>query len=433
LLFLATIANTIKEIVMATTNTRKKFILGNLTAVVLSALALSACGSPEASTTQQQMMAPSVSVANVLVERITEWDEFTGRLQAPETVTLMPRVSGYIESVNFAEGALVKQGEPLFQIDNRAFKAEVLRLKANLESAKTANTLAINDYQRAKTLSEQKAISAEMLDSRFARKQQSLAEVAAIEAALMKAELDLSFTTVTAPITGRVSNALITRGNYVNAGLSQLTHIVSTAQMYAYFDIDEQTYLKYAQLSEQGKRADNRSSEQSVYLALANETEFNRLGKVDFVDNALNQQTGTLRLRASFDNTDGDLLPGLFAKIRLAGSASYDGVLIDDKAIGTDLSSKYVLLVTETNQLEYRTVTLGEKVHGLRIVTQGLTAKDRIVINGMQKVRPGMQVEPNMLPMAPEAELEQLRQKQARLDKAQQALTAQTATSSTRG
>lgn len=418
---------------MATTNTRKKFILGNLTALVLSALALSACGSPEASTAQQQMMAPPVSVANVLVERITEWDEFTGRLQAPETVTLMPRVSGYIESVNFVEGALVKQGEPLFQIDNRAFKAEVDRLKANLDSAKTANNLAINDYQRAKTLSEQKAISAEMLDSRFARKQQTLAEVAAIEAALMKAELDLSFTTVTAPITGRVSNALITRGNYVNAGQSQLTHIVSTAQMYAYFDIDEQTYLKYAALSEQGKRADNRSAEQSVYLALANETEFNRLGKVDFVDNALNQQTGTLRLRASFDNTDGDLLPGLFAKIRLAGSASYDGVLIDDKAIGTDLSSKYVLLVTETNQLEYRPVSLGEKVHGLRIVTQGLTAKDRIVINGMQKVRPGMQVEPNMLPMAPEAELEQLRQKQARLDKAQQALTAQTATSSTRG
>lgn len=418
---------------MATTNTRKKFILGNLTALVLSALALSACGSPEASPTQQQMMAPPVSVANVLVERITEWDEFTGRLQAPETVTLMPRVSGYIESVNFVEGALVKQGEPLFQIDNRAFKAEVDRLKANLDSAKTANNLAINDYQRAKTLSDQKAISAEMLDSRFARKQQTLAEVAAIEAALMKAELDLSFTTVTAPITGRVSNALITRGNYVNAGQSPLTHIVSTAQMYAYFDIDEQTYLKYAQLSEQGKRADNRSSEQSVYLALANETEFNRLGKVDFVDNTLNQQTGTLRLRASFDNTDGDLLPGLFAKIRLAGSASYDGVLIDDKAIGTDLSSKYVLLVTDTNQLEYRPVTLGEKVHGLRIVTQGLTAKDRIVINGMQKVRPGMQVEPNMLPMAPEAELEQLRQKQARLDKAQQALTAQTATSSTRG
>ncbi|MBB1269013.1 efflux RND transporter periplasmic adaptor subunit [Shewanella sp. SR44-3] len=417
---------------MATTNTRKKFILGNLTAVVLSALALSACGSPEAATPQQPM-APQISVANVLVERITEWDEFTGRLQAPETVTLMPRVSGYIESVNFAEGALVKQGEPLFQIDSRAFKAEVARLKANLESAKTANTLAINDYQRAKTLSDQKAISAEMLDSRFARKQQSLAEVAAIEAALMKAELDLSFTTVTAPITGRVSNALITRGNYVNAGQSQLTQIVSTAKMYAYFDIDEQTYLKYAQLSEQGKRADNRSSEQSVYLALANETEFNRLGAVDFVDNSLNQQTGTLRLRASFDNAEGDLLPGLFAKIRLAGSASYDGVLIDDKAIGTDLSSKYVLLVNDTNQLEYRPVTLGEKVHGLRIVTQGLTAKDRIVINGMQKVRPGMQVEPNMLPMAPEAELEQLRQKQARLDKAQQALTAQTATSSTRG
>lgn len=417
---------------MATTNTHKKFILGNLTAVVLSALALSACGSPEAATAQQAM-APQISVANVLVERITEWDEFTGRLQAPETVTLMPRVSGYIESVNFAEGALVKQGQPLFQIDKRAFAAEVSRLKANLQSANTAQTLAINDYKRAKKLSEQKAISAEMLDSRFARKQQSLAEVAAIEAALMKAELDLSFTTVTAPITGRVSNALITRGNYVNAGQSQLTQIVSTAKMYAYFDIDEQTYLKYANLSEQGKRPDSRSADQQVYLALANETQFDRLGTVDFVDNALNQQTGTLRLRASFDNENGDLLPGLFAKIRLAGSASYEGVLIDDKAIGTDLNSKYVLLVNQSNQLEYRPVTLGEKVHGLRIVTQGLTSQDRIVINGMQKVRPTMQVEPKMMPMAAEETLNKLRLQQARLDEAQNALTAQTATSSTRG
>lgn len=417
---------------MATTNTHKKFILGNLTAVVLSALALSACGSPEAATAQQAM-APQISVANVLVERITEWDEFTGRLQAPETVTLMPRVSGYIESVNFAEGALVKQGQPLFQIDKRAFAAEVSRLKANLQSANTAQTLAINDYKRAKKLSEQNAISAELLDGRFARQQQSIAEVAAIEAALTKAELDLSFTTVTAPITGRVSNALITRGNYVNAGQSQLTHIVSTAKMYAYFDIDEQTYLKYANLSEQGKRPDSRSADQQVYLALANETQFDRLGTVDFVDNALNQQTGTLRLRASFDNKNGDLLPGLFAKIRLAGSASFDGVLIDDKAIGTDLNSKYVLLVNQSNQLEYRPVTLGEKVHGLRIVTQGLTSQDRIVINGMQKVRPTMQVEPKMTPMATEETLNKLRLQQARLDEAQNALTAQTATSSTRG
>lgn len=417
---------------MATTNTHKKFILGNLTAVVLSALALSACGSPEAATAQQAM-APQISVANVLVERITEWDEFTGRLQAPETVTLMPRVSGYIESVNFAEGALVKQGQPLFQIDKRAFSAEVSRLKANLQSANTAQTLAINDYKRAKKLSEQNAISAELLDGRFARQQQSIAEVAAIEAALTKAELDLSFTTVTAPITGRVSNALITRGNYVNAGQSQLTQIVSTAKMYAYFDIDEQTYLKYANLSEQGKRADNRSADQQVYLALANETQFDRLGTVDFVDNALNQQTGTLRLRASFDNENGDLLPGLFAKIRLAGSASYEGVLIDDKAIGTDLNSKYVLLVNQSNQLEYRPVTLGEKVHGLRIVTQGLTSQDRIVINGMQKVRPTMQVEPKMMPMAAEETLNKLRLQQARLDEAQNALTAQTATSSARG
>jgi multidrug efflux system membrane fusion protein len=424
--------NIIKEIVMATTNTHKKFILGNLTAVVLSALALSACGSPEAATAQQAM-APQISVANVLVERITEWDEFTGRLQAPETVTLMPRVSGYIESVNFAEGALVKQGQPLFQIDKRAFAAEVSRLKANLQSANTAQTLAINDYKRAKKLSEQNAISAELLDGRFARQQQSIAEVAAIEAALTKAELDLSFTTVTAPITGRVSNALITRGNYVNAGQSQLTHIVSTAKMYAYFDIDEQTYLKYANLSEQGKRPDSRSADQQVYLALANETQFDRLGTVDFVDNALNQQTGTLRLRASFDNKNGDLLPGLFAKIRLAGSASFDGVLIDDKAIGTDLNSKYVLLVNQSNQLEYRPVTLGEKVHGLRIVTQGLTSQDRIVINGMQKVRPTMQVEPKMTPMATEETLNKLRLQQARLDEAQNALTAQTATSSARG
>ena len=405
------------------------FALGSIASVVLFA-----CGQTEHNEAAQQaaQSLPVVTVAQVINERITEWDEFTGRLQAPQTVALVPRVSGYIDAVAFKEGALVNQGDLLFKIDDRSFVAEVARLQAELQSALTAAELAKNNYVRGQQLAEQKAMSAELLDNRRAAQQQTAATVASVKAALSRAELDLSYTKITAPISGRVSFAQITAGNYVTAGQSQLTHIVSTDQMHAYFDVDEQTYLKYARLADAGQRADTRDEQANpVYMALANEQQYSHVGSIDFVDNSVNQQTGTIRVRASFSNADNSLIPGLFAHIKLVGSRSYQGILIDEKAIGTDLNNKYVLVLNQQT-LEYRPVTLGEQIDGLRIITKGLEANDRIVVNGLQRVRPNMQIEPKVVEMSDAETLSNLRSAQQLLDQTQNELTAKTDSSVTR-
>ncbi len=391
----------------------RNFLLASIAALVLTA-----CGQPEAATAAQAPSAPTVDVATVVQQKITESDEFTGRLQAPETVALMPRVSGYLDKVLFNEGALVKAGDLLFQIDNRAFVAEVNRFSAQLQNARSQQQLAQSDLRRAEKLRGQKAIAEELLDARRARFEQASAEVASVQAALVKAQLDLSHTEVRSPISGRVSNALITAGNFVQAGQSQLTSIVSTNQMYAYFDADEQTYLKYVALAAAGQREDSRSNS-PVLMALSSDQEFSFRGELDFLDNSVNPQTGTIRARAVFQDPQNRLIPGLFARLKLAGSASYDGILIDDKAIGTDLNNKFVLLLDDQQQLQYQPVTLGEKIGGLRVITSGLKAKDRIVVNGLQRVRPSMHITPNPVEMAKPDQLSQLRQLQQALDSAE--------------
>jgi membrane fusion protein, multidrug efflux system len=408
-------------------HTIKTFALGSIASVVLFA-----CGNDPMAASNQAPQLPQVSVAQVINERITEWDEFTGRLQAPQTVELIPRVSGYIDSVAFKEGAIVKQGQLLFNIDDRPFVAEVARLNAELLNAKTAAELAKANYVRGQQLASQKAMSAELLDNRRAAQLQTAAAVASVEAALSRAQLDLSFTKIKAPISGRVSYAQITAGNYVTAGQSQLTKIVSTDKMYAYFDVDELTYLKYSQLASNGQRADTRDEHANpVYMALANELDYKHIGNIDFVDNSVNQQTGTIRIRASFDNLDNRLIPGLFTHLKLVGSSSYQGILIDEKAIGTDLNNKYVLVLNDQT-LEYRPVELGEKVDGLRIITKGLSVSDRIVVNGLQRVRPNMQVQPNVVEMTNKETLSNLRNAQQLLDQTQNELTAKTDSSVTR-
>lgn len=414
---------------MSTKHFFKTLVLGSIASLVLVA-----CGNPEVVSQAGAPAAPQVSVAEVVQERITEWDEFTGRLEAPQTVSLVPRVSGYIEQVNFIEGTLVNEGDLLFQIDSRPFAAEVARLKAELDGALSAQSLAANDHQRAERLVSQRAISAEMFESRLARKQQTAAAVASVKAALTRAELDLAYTRVTAPISGRVSYAEVTAGNYVTAGQSQLTSLVSTEKMYAWFDVDEQTYLKYAQLTQDGKRVDARDSTANpVYMALATDNTYSHRGGVDFVDNRINGQTGTIRIRASFANLDNQLVPGLFARIKLVGSDSYEGILIDEKAIGTDLNNKFVLLVNATNQLEYRAVQLGEKVNGLRVVRTGLAANDRIVVNGLQRVMPNMLIDPKLVEMATAEQLASLRDTQQRLEAGEATLTAQADVTPSRG
>ena len=358
----------------------------------------------------------AVSVATVIAQPLTEWDEFTGRLEAPESVELRARVSGHLESVGFREGDLVQRGDLLFKIDDRTYRADVARLRGELADAKSQRDLAEAEFDRAKRLVSKGAISRELMDNREAAYRRAVAQVQATSAAFEYAHLQLDYTEVKAPIDGRVSRALITEGNYIQAGVSVLTTVVSTSEIYAYFDADEQTYLKYARLAAQGERPSSRNVENPVFMALAGEQGFPHQGHIDFVDNAVNPATGTIRARAVFSNEDGLLIPGLFARLQLVGSATYDGLLIDDKAVGTDLDQKYVLVVGDDDVVSYRAVTLGEKVAGLRIVKSGLQAGDRIVVRGLQRVRPGSSVTPAAVAMASAEQEQTLAELQKRVD-----------------
>jgi membrane fusion protein, multidrug efflux system len=341
---------------------------------------------------------PQVTVASVIERDVTEWDEFTGRLQAVDSVEVRPRVSGLIAAVRFQEGAIVRRGDPLFEIDPRPFQAEVDRLRAELNRARATNQRAASELQTAEKLRAENAIAKEEHDRRAAFAQESTAQAAAVEAALRAAELNLEFTKVTSPIDGRVGRAIVTEGNLVSSGPGEatlLTTVVSLDPVYAYFDADEQIFLKYsAAAGATGAGLRNRGAELPIRMALANDESFPRQGRLDFIDNQLDGATGTIRGRAIFRNSDGQLTPGLFVRLRLAGTASYRGLLIQDRAVGTDLSKKFVYVVGPNNEIQYRSVTLGPIVDGLRVVREGLEAGESVVVNGLQRVRPGVQVTP---------------------------------------
>lgn len=388
-----------------------------LLAMVSLTLLVAACGGDEkgpAQTMQANTGVP-VDVAKVVSQRLTEWDNFTGRLESPHIVALRPRVSGYIDFVAFDEGEYVEQGQTLFLIDNRTFKAEVSRLTAQLEEAKSRVQLAEQNYNRAFKLRKTQAVSEEVLDARLAEKNQALASLNQTQAELDVARLNRGFARVEAPISGRISRANITEGNFVTAGQTELTRIVSTDRLYAYFDIDEQTYLNY--LSSTNK-ASTAVSEQPVAMRLANESDYHHWGQIDFIDNQVNSSTGTLRVRAVFNNDEGRLIPGLFAHLKLAGDTQEQGILIKEKAIGTDLNNKFVLVVNEENKVEYRPVTLGDKVGSMRIIKRGLNANDSIVVDGLQRVRPGALVAANEVPKGDEDALANLSNWQSRVDNA---------------
>ena len=397
----------------------------------LALVVLSACGKgPESAA--QAPAAAKVNVAKVLEQPVNEWDEVTARLEAPETVQVRPRVSGQIDSVAFTDGALVKKGDLLFQIDPRPFEAEVHRLDAQLQQAKAASVRSNNEAQRGERLRTNNAISAELADSRTTTAQESKAAVAAIQAQLDLARLNLSFTRVTAPITGRVSRAEITAGNIVTADQSILTSVVSTDKVYAYFDADERVFLKYNQLARDGKRG----ATTPVYMGLSDEVENPHLGQMNFVDNQVNPRTGTIRGRAVFDNSKGEYTPGLYARLKLVGSGTYSAMLIKDEAVGTDLGKKFVLVVDKDNKATYRNVDLGPKLEGLRIVRSGLAKDDRIVVSGLQRVRPGSPIDPQDTPMASAETLAALQQQRQALDasnqpKAQSKLDAKVAAAAT--
>ncbi|MEA3151685.1 MAG: rane fusion protein multidrug efflux system [Gammaproteobacteria bacterium] len=371
-------------------------ITGGALSVLLMA---SGCGSNSGS--QAPPPPPQVTVAQVLEKPVKDWDEFTGRLQAPETVEIRPRVSGYIDKVVFTEGSQVKRGDLLFLIDPRPYQAETDRAAADVKRYKTALDLARIELSRVQKLKDSGAVSEEELDERKSTLAQTEANVGGSQAALEAAALNLNFTRVTSPIDGRVSRAEVTRGNLVTGGTNGgtlLTSVVSMDPMYLYFDADEQSYLRYAQMPRAGSRPNSRDAA-PVNVGLANEEGFPHAGVVDFVDNQLNSQTGTIRARAVLQNKEGLYTPGLFARVQLLASNEYSAILIDDRAVNTDQNQKYVLLLGANNTVEYRRVKLGRIIDGLRIVREGLKAGDVIIVNGAQRVHPGITVTPQKVAM----------------------------------
>jgi RND family efflux transporter MFP subunit len=365
-----------------------------LTAAIIAGCGKSGSGAPPPP--------PEVSVAPVLEKRVKDWDEFTGRLQAIETVEIRPRVSGYIDKVAFTEGSLVKRGALLFVIDPRPYQAEYDRAAADVKRFKTALELGRIELVRVQRLKDSGAVSQEELDERKSTVAQAEANVAGSQAALEAAALNLGFTRVTSPVDGRVSRAEITRGNLVTGGTNGgtlLTSVVSIDPIYLYFDADEQSYLRYVQMAHSVRGPSSGTAGNPVQVGLANEDGFPHAGTVDFVDNQLNPQTGTIRARAVLQNKDGQFTPGLFARVQLLGSGEYSAILIDDRAVNTDQSQKYVLLLGANNQVEYRKVKLGRVIDGLRVVREGLKAGDVIVVNGAQRVHPGVTVTPQRVAM----------------------------------
>jgi len=361
-------------------------------------LMLAGCGG-EAT---EQAAPPEVMVAKVIERRIIDWDEYTGRFQAVDTVEVRPRVSGYIDRVLFREGQPVKKGEVLVIIDPRPYRADYDRAKAGLALAKSQQELASIEATRVQKLKDSGAVSREELDERLSALHQQDASVAAAQAALDAAALNLSFTTVTAPVDGRASRAEVTRGNLVtggNNGGTLLTTVVSVDPIYVYFEGDENAYLHYQALARAGERPSSRDAANPVRIGLANEQGFPHEGRMDFVDNQLDVRTGTIRARAVLDNKNGLFTPGLFARVQLLGSKEHDAILIEDRAVGTDQNQSYVLVLGSGNKLEYRAVQLGRAVEGLRIVRSGLKSGDVIVVNGLQRVRPGAQVTPKTIVM----------------------------------
>jgi RND family efflux transporter MFP subunit len=335
------------------------------------------------------MQAPQVTVAPAVERVVADWDEFTGHFEAVNSVEVRPRVGGFLQRVGFVEGAIVHQGDVLFVIDQRPYEAEVARAEAVLAQARTRNQLAGMEVERAQKLVNTQAISREELDARTSGQAEGDAGVKGAEAAVRVARLNMEWTVVRAPISGRVGRAEITPGNVVQAGppsASLLTTIVSIDPIYVYFDTDEQAYLKYMGGAATGPKG------RQVLVGLANETGFPHDGRLNFVDNRVDGTSGTIRARALLSNPNGLFTPGLFARVRLLGSQRHPATLVQDQAIGTDQDRKFVLVLKSDNSIEYRPVVTGRVVDGLRTVESGLKPGERVVINGLMRVRPGMKV-----------------------------------------
>jgi membrane fusion protein, multidrug efflux system len=378
---------------------QRKFIApAALGLVAVAGLLLVASAVRSGTHTPPAAIAPltEVTVAQVIHRPLREWQEFSGRLQAVNAVEVRPRVSGYVDRVAFEDGARVKKGQLLFQIDPRPFQTEVDRLVAERSRSVADLELARANRTRAERLISAHAISREEFEKLGAAETSAQGALGSIDASLEAARLNRAFTEVRAPIDGHVSRAIITAGNLVTSA-SLLTTLVSDNPVYVYFDADEQTYLRYTK----AKRADSGTNAEpsGVFVGLVDEEGYPHSAALDFIDNQVDATTGTIRARAALANPDGRYTPGLFVRVRLVGGEDHDSVLIEDRAVGTDLSKKFVLALGADNRIEYRLVELGPEINGLRVVQKGLAPGESIVVNGLQHVRPGQTVAPTRVAM----------------------------------
>ena len=359
---------------------------------------LAACGreSGNAGATAPSMPPAPVKTALPVTRTLIDWDEYSGRLESVGSVQIRARVNGYLEKVCFKAGDKVRKGDLLFVIDQRPYRIEFQHAQAEVERTRAKMELAQNDYERADRLFRAKAISAEEQDARSKGLREATATLNSAIAVLETARLNLTFTEVRAPISGRIGRELITVGNLVNGNGSDslLAEIVSIDPIYLYIDADELSILKYRQLVREGKRLNDREEELPAEMQLMNESEFTHKGMIDYVDPRMNADTGTLRIRAVFFNGDDQLSPGFFARLRIPGSEPHEAILVPDRAVGTDQGQKFIWVVTPENTVEYRKVKTGALYQDLRVISNGLGPQERVVSEGVQRLRPGAKIKP---------------------------------------
>lgn len=369
-------------------------MLGVMAIVILSAFDKK----EEKEIAQNEPQGLPVEVSNPVFEKITEWDEYTGRFEASNRVEVRARVSGYIESVSFKDGQSVTKGDILFTIDQRPFKIALNQARASYGQAQARLTIAQDNYNRVQSLRESGAVSAEEYDSRKQALAGAKASLQLAQSSVDNAKLNLEFTKVKAPISGRVSRDMVNQGNLIDGGSSNstlLTTIVSTSPIHFYFRGSESDYLKYSRLAQNGERGSSRSTANPVFLKLQDEDEYKHEAVMDFVDNEIDRSTGTIEGRATLENKDGLIEPGMFGKARLLGSAEHEAILIPDEIIGTNQSVRFVYVVGENNTVAVKNIELGPlHTNGLRIVRNGLTPEDVLITNNIQKIRPGVAVSP---------------------------------------
>jgi membrane fusion protein, multidrug efflux system len=362
-------------------------------ALMLISAALVSCGK---GTTVSDPVPPAVTVSPPLQKGITEWDEYTGRFTALETVEIRARVSGFIDSIHFQEGQLVKKGDLLFVIDQRPYQIAVELAKADIERAQAKLDIATQDVQRATPLLNSQALTEREFDTRRSIQRDAAGQLNSAKATLKQAELNLEWSEVRAPITGRISNKRVDAGNLITGGptgATLLTVIVSVDPIHFEFDGSEADFLRYLRLAATGARPSSRDVQNPVSVRLADESDYTHHGRMDFVDNAVNAKTGTIRGRAVFENKNGLLTPGFFGRLRLFGG-EHDALLIPDAAVASDQSRKIIFTVGADGVVGTKLVELGPIVDGLRVIRSGLAPTDRIIIDGLQRARPGQKVKP---------------------------------------